>query len=75
MPEEIQIRYQQLREKLIAEQITEIEHKELLQLTPLVEAKAVERLAHMSELAKLWKTTVDEVMNRLDIKPPSPIHA
>lgn len=75
LPEDIQLRYNELLAKLSEETATEAEHQELLQLLPQVEAKSVERLKYLVQLAQLWNTTVDEVMDRLGIKPPPVIHA
>ena len=70
LPEEVQLRYNELLAKLTSETITEPERQELLELTPRVEAKNAERLQYLVELAQLWSTTVDEAMDRLGIKPP-----
>lgn len=74
LPEDRQLRYNELLSKLSKETITEPEHQELLQLIPQVEAKNVERLKYLVQLAQLWNTSVDEVMDRLGIKPPPVIH-
>ncbi len=74
LPEEVQLRYNELLIKQSKEMITEAEHEELMQLAPQVEAKSVERMKHLVELAQLWQTTVDEVMKRLELKPPPVIH-
>ncbi|MCB0559849.1 MAG: STAS/SEC14 domain-containing protein [Lewinellaceae bacterium] len=70
LPEEVQLRYNELLAKLTSETITEPERQELLELPPRVEAKNAERLQYLVELAQLWSTTVDEAMDRLGIKPP-----
>ncbi|MCB0556977.1 MAG: hypothetical protein KDD02_25745 [Phaeodactylibacter sp.] len=70
LPEEVQLRYNELLEKLADESITEEEHQELIQLIPQVEANNVERLKHLAQLARLWNTSLREVMERLGIKPP-----
>lgn len=75
LPEEIQLRYKELLEKSIDKSLTEAEHQELLQIIPQVETQSVERLQYIVDLAKLWKTSVDNVMDRLGIKPPPVIHA
>ena len=75
LPEEIQLRYNELLSKQAEETITASEHEELMHLTPQVEAKTAERMKYLVELAQLWQTTVDEVMERLGIKPPPVIHA
>ena len=75
LPEEVQLRYNELLAKLAGETITDAEHRELMELMPQVEAKSVERLKYLAQLAQLWNTSVDEVMGRLGIKPPPVIHA
>ena len=75
LPEEVQLRYNELLAKLAEETITEEEHRELMELMPQVEAKSVERLKYLAQLAQLWNISVDEVMARLGIKPPPVIHA
>ena len=75
LPEEVQLRYNELLVKQSEETITEAEHKELVQLIPRVEAKSAERMRYLIQLAQLWNTSVDEVMERLGIKPPPVIHA
>ena len=75
LPEEVQLRYNELLVKQSEETITEAEHMELVQLIPRVEAKSAERMRYLIQLAQLWNTSVDEVMERLGIKPPPVIHA
>jgi len=75
LPNPLQIRYVELNQKLVEEKLTPIEHQELLQLIPHFEAKQVERLTYLIQLAQLWETTVDEVMNRLEIKTPPVAYA
>lgn len=74
LPEEVQLRYNELLIKQAQESITKAEHRELMELTPRIEAKSVERMKYLLELAKLWNTSVDQVMERLGIKPPPVIH-
>ena len=75
LPEETQLRYNELLKKLTEAKITAPEHKEFLQLTTQVEAKNAERLKYLFQLANLWDISVDDVMERLGIKPPGVIHA
>ncbi len=70
-----QLRYNDLLKKLNQGRLTEMERQEFLQLTSLVEAKSAERLKNLVQLAWLWNTTTEEVMDRLGIKPPPVIHA
>ena len=75
LPEATQLRYNELLSMLANGSLKGKEHKELLQLTNQVEANSAERLRNLLQLARLWNTTVDEVMDRLGIKPPAVIHA
>jgi hypothetical protein len=75
IPESDQLRYNDLLARLARETLSEPERKELLKLTALVEAKNAERLKHLVQLAKLWNASLDEVMDRLGIKPPPIVHA
>lgn len=75
LPKEIQERYNALSLKTVQETLSTAEHEELLKLVPKVEAKTVERLTYLVELAQLWKMSVDEVMEKLDIQTPPVIHA
>jgi hypothetical protein len=60
-------RYKVLSEKLRLETITETEHKELLKLTPIIEANSTERLEHLMTLAKIRKISLREVMIELGL--------
>ncbi len=71
LPIEIQEEYHTLLEKSANETLTESEHKRLLKLIPLAEAKQVERLKYLIELAQLRNITVDELMEHLGITPPA----
>lgn len=75
LPLAVQQRYEELSRKNVREEITETEHQELLQLLPQVEAKTVERLKYLVELGQLWNMSVDQVMKKLEINTPAPIHA
>lgn len=75
LPEEMQIRYKELLKKSVDKSLTSEEENELLQIIPKVEEKSVERLKYIAELAQFWKTSIDDVMDRLGIKPPPVIHA
>lgn len=75
LPEATQLRYNDLLKKLTTDRLSETERQEFLQLTALVEAKSAERLKNLLQLARLWNTTAEEVMDRLGIKPPPVIHA
>ncbi len=75
LPEKFQSRYVGLLTKSVNETLTDKEHKEALQMIPIIEKHRVDRLKHLIDLAAIWDTTVDEVMKRLGITPPPTIHA
>lgn len=74
LPHSLQLRYAELTMKAAREDLLDTEHAELLKLIPLVEAKAVERLEYLIQLAGLWNMSVDEVMTKLGIHPPSIVY-
>ena len=67
--------YNELNKKLLQEVLVVNEHQELKRLILIAEAKHVERLSHLVQLANLWNLTLDETMERLGIKAPPVIHA
>ena len=73
LPEAIQARYTSLLEKLSEEKLTPSEHEELLELTPIVEAKTVERLQALQSLAAIRGVSVPSLMAQLGIEEPSTI--
>lgn len=74
LPDDIQIRYDELQRKLLAEQITTEEHQELLELIEIIENNDAERLRSLIELSQLRKVNLDELMIQLGIHHP-PIYA
>jgi hypothetical protein len=58
-----------LIQKRDAETLTDDEHQELIQLTHQVEALNVERITHLSALAKLRKTTLSQLIKDLGLTP------
>lgn len=72
---EIQERYLELSQKSVNHTLTADEHQEFLVLIEKTENQAVNRLKYLIELSKLWNTSVDNTMNRLQISTPSVIHA
>lgn len=70
-PPSLQARYDDLIAKRIDETLTSDEYRELLQLTDQMEGLDVERLHALVELAKLRKTSLDDLMNALEIAPPA----
>ena len=72
LPTAIQTRYTVLLTKLSEETLTPPEHKELLELTPIVEARAAERLQALQSLAAIRCVSVPSLMVQLGIEEPSP---
>ena len=64
-------RYDLLTAQLHEEQLDETEHQELIALLDLIEAANVERIKLLIQLAKLRKTTLEQVMDDLGIQPRS----
>jgi hypothetical protein len=58
-----------LIQKRDAEKLTPDEHQELIQLTQQVEVLNVERITHLSTLAKLRKTTLPQLIKDLQLTP------
>jgi len=63
-------RHDDLYLKLLKEEITPEEHGELGKLIEVLENASAERLKYMIHLSRLWDTTVQDVMKRLNIKAP-----
>jgi hypothetical protein len=70
-PPALQARYDELIAKRIDETLASDEYRELLQLTDQMEGFDVERLHALVELARLRKTSLDDLMNALAITPPA----
>jgi len=73
--QEFMKKYLDLSTKVQNETITESEHKELLEMIPVVENHRIERLQSLIELAGLWEMSLDDTMKKLGITPPPPMHA
>jgi predicted glycosyl hydrolase (DUF1957 family) len=58
-----------LIQKRDAETLTDDEHQELIQLIHQVEALNVERITHLSALAKLRQTTLSQLIKELELTP------
>ncbi|MCB0582475.1 MAG: hypothetical protein KDD10_24565 [Phaeodactylibacter sp.] len=67
LPAETQERFLELDEKRRAETLTEEEHAELIDITAVMEAKNVQRVKHLSELALLRKVGLRALMEQLGI--------
>lgn len=72
LPVSVQTRYDQLTDLRRNEKIAPEEYQELLRLVDQVELADANRLAALIELAQLRHLTVDQLMQQLDIQPPSP---
>lgn len=70
LPDNIQHRYDDLQRKLLAAQLTDDEHEELLNLIDIAEQADADRLQALIELAQLRAVTLDQVINQLGIHPP-----
>ncbi len=70
VPASMQTRYDELGIKRDAEILTADEYDELLQLTDQIEKVDAERLRNLAELARLRQTSLDALMDELDIKTP-----
>ena len=68
---EVQRRYDELIAKRRAETLTPDEHDELLCLTDQIEQLEAHRAEYLSELAHLRRTSLTELMQNLDIRPPA----
>lgn len=71
VPADLQSRYDDLVAKRRERKISEAEYDELLRLTEEVEELDVQRVEHLTELARLRKTTVPALMEDLGIKTPA----
>jgi len=68
-PSVIQKRYNFLVKKRNNETLNDVEYLELLELTAYMENLGVKRLEYLLELAKLRNSTLDEVVEQLQLKP------
>ena len=68
-PDALQKRYRELMTSRRSETLTESEHVELLHLTNQVEKHEAERLKYLTELARIRKISLTELLDELGIKP------
>lgn len=66
--------YHQLLGKSSTQSLTKEEQVQLREMVTISEAWTVKRLGYLIQLSQLWKMSVDEVMQKLDIKTPAAIH-
>jgi hypothetical protein len=71
LPEDLQGRYRDLIDKRRQQTLTPEELQELLRLTDQVEQLEADRLAALSELAQLRKTTLPALMTGLGLQAPA----
>jgi len=75
LSKEVLARYEELSLKLLRREISEIERQELIEISGETQQFAADRIYYMIDLAKIWNTTVEEVMKRLNIYPSEPLSA
>lgn len=71
MPSETWQKYQELREKLWAETLTEAEHQLLIEISHQIEIINAQRIRFIAELARLRRVSLEEMMSQLGINLPS----
>jgi hypothetical protein len=71
VPSDIQTRYNELIAKRQADTLTPDEYQVLLQLTQQVEKLEVRRVEYLAELARLRRTSLTALMEKLGIRPPA----
>ena len=69
IPDELQYRYRELIASRRTETLTESEHTELLHLTNQFEKHDTERLKYLTELARIRKISLTELLDELGIEP------
>lgn len=69
LPEEVWQRYRALIGKRRAETLTPEEHTELIALSDQIEEANARRIEHLAELARLRNTSLEDLMQQLEIKP------
>ncbi len=69
MPDALQNRYRELIAIRRSETLTESEHAELLHLTNQVEKHEAKRLKYLTELARIRKISLTELLDELGIEP------
>lgn len=66
-----EIRKKQVKflEKSLQGELTEVEHQEMMALMPDIDNWNIERAKLLIELANCWNISVQEVMERINLKP------
>lgn len=67
LSEATQLRFAELKSKRQAEELTEAEHEELLEIVDQVEQRDVDRLQALTALAQLRNVTVRDLMQQLGL--------
>ncbi len=65
-------RFDQLNQEQRERKLTDAEEEELTRLVDTIEEATAKRLENMIKLAKIWNVSIDEVMEKLNIKAPEP---
>lgn len=68
VPQRTRTRFAELKSKLHAETITEVERSEFIAISDQIELADAERVTTLIELAQLRKVSVDTLMKQLGIK-------
>jgi hypothetical protein len=69
IPNEIQQRYDELRQKLHNETLSAEEHQELIGMVDVIEQYDVDRLSKLIQLTKIRNVSLDELMRQLKLQP------
>jgi hypothetical protein len=69
VPNAVQQRYDELREKLHSETLSPNEHQELMEMIDVIEQYDTERLEKLIQLTKIRNVSLDELMRQLNLKP------
>jgi hypothetical protein len=73
IPEKILARFDTLREQRVDRELSADEEAELYDLVNQIETVEAQRIHYLGELAQLRGQTITQLMNALDVKPPSHI--
>ena len=71
LPPETQQRFDELVSKRQAETLTQDEQQEFVVLTDRIERQDAERMCSLAELARIRGTSLDVLMDALNIRPPA----
>lgn len=71
IPDEMQQQFNELIEKRRSMTLTDAEQEKLIQLTDQIENLDAKRIEHLTQLAQLRQQSLAEVMQDLNIHPPT----